>query len=197
MLRVTAPTLGATGLLAASPLLLRWKHGPWKHKVRTRHGDRYFLRAASDSRLSAKEIDTRNIQPQFGGFSYEVDKPYKLPAAGCSCFNCKKPVDTDAAEDTYLWIPSGDSTAPSESGYFFHRNCFRCHTCKFRIFGNKFFSHNGHAHCLRCALGKPIEVPNRWWHLPRIGAGRYDSRRTGHEFPRHKKQIDFLYDPAT
>jgi hypothetical protein len=199
MLRSTSTSLaGASGrgLFAATAVDLKWKHGPWGHKVRTFHGAKWWLKATGEGRLSAKEIDMKDMRPGFADFAREVDRPFVVPH-DATCFNCKKGVKQDADPNTYVWAPSGNAAVPTKAGYFFHTNCFRCHKCHLRLFGNKFYSQDDRAYCVPCALGKTPEMPMRWWHQPRVGPGRYNSRMTGHEFPRHKKQIEFIYDPTT
>ena len=138
----------------------------------------------------------KDSRPGFAAFAEEVDRPYALPKE-TKCFNSKKDVDTEAATDTYVWIPSGNAAQPTKAGYFFQHGNFRCTKCKTRFFGNKFYSQDGVAICVPCALNRHFELPSRWWHTPQVAPGRLGSRMSGHEFPRHKKQVEFTYDPTS
>jgi hypothetical protein len=193
---VLSVRMAVGGLFSATNVDLRHKYGPVQgHKRRTYHGARWWLKATGEGTLSAKEIDQKSSRPGMSNFPEEVDRPYVVPD-GCTCFQCKKGIDKDAVRHTYVWVPSGNAAVPTKAGYFFHHGCFRCQKCKMRLFGNKFYSQDDQALCVPCALGRHVELPMRWWHTPRVGPGRSSSRRSGHEFPRHKKQVEFTYDPT-
>ena len=131
--------------------------------------------------------------PNFIAHPQRVEDPLLVPQNEC-CFNCKKAVDTTCDED-YILIPSGNARKPTKQGYLFHVNCFRCTKCRFSFENHRFYSKDDRAICLECAMGRHKSPPRVDWHIPSIQRGHYSSRRTGHMFPRHQEQMDFICDP--
>lgn len=163
------------------------------HKKRTQHSRQWWLKAKA-RHLTARPHEEAPTRPHFAGYSEDVDRPMVVPQ-DASCFNCKKKVDTQTSYHNYVWIPAGNATIPTQQGYVFHKDCFKCWNCKFRIHHNKFYSKHGEAWCLECALGKEKKFPTRRWHTSFVNSDRTGSRMAGHFFPRHKHQVEFLFNP--
>ena len=49
--------------------------------------------------------------------------------------------------------------------------------------------------CVGCAIGNQVKYPTRRWHTSFVASSRFNSRMTGHMFPRHKSQMEFLFNP--
>lgn len=164
-----------------------------RHKLRTAHNVKWWTTRPTP--LSSKRHEERPIYPKYPAFNEEVDRPPALPK-NAECMNCKKAINPDVPY-SYVWIPSGNAMVPTTSGYFFHYECFRCSKCGFRFFYNKFCSHGGRAVCPDCSIGRHRAYPTRRWHVSYVESERFNSRFSGHQFPRHKSQIDFLNNPET
>ena len=160
------------------------------HKQRTKHSRQWWLKSKS-SALGAAPLEDRSGKQLT--YPQDVDRPYVMPEK-VDCFQCQKPID-HKGNPPFVWIPAGNATVPTPMGYFFHVNCFRCAQCRFRIFHNRFVSVNGKAICCNCALGRSPVVPVRRWHIPYVNPHLVGSLRTGHNFPRFKSQLEFMYDP--
>lgn len=173
----------------------RFVHGKpaTSHKKRTQH-TRQWWNQAKARHLTARPHDESPIKPHFPAYSEDVDAPMIVPR-DAACFNCKKRVDTEKGVSHYVWIPSGNARYPTPQGYVFHMDCFKCWSCKTRMHHNKFFSKNDRAWCLDCAVGREKGVPTRRWHSPFVNGDRTSSRVSGAFFPRHKHQIEFLFNP--
>lgn len=197
--RVTRPTLAACGCGSSSVVALvlqtQGMHGKptTSHKKRTQHSRQWWLQAKAHH-LTARPHDEAPTRPHFNHHNEDVDNPMIVPKDS-ACFNCKKRVDPSQGTGTYVWIPAGNARYPTPQGYMFHFDCFKCWNCKLRIHHNKFFSKSDHAWCVDCALGRDKRIPTRRWHSPFVNADRTSSRMTGSFFPRHKHQIEFLFNP--
>ncbi|ESL12227.1 hypothetical protein TRSC58_00009 [Trypanosoma rangeli SC58] len=186
-----APVFLATAALQTA---LREMHGKptQSHKVRTQHSRRWWTQSKA-RHLTAMPHDECRSRPHFPAYNEDVDRPMLVPA-GVTCFNCEQPID-DSDVNSYVWVPAGNATVPTPQGYFFHFKCFKCWKCKYRLIHNKFYSKDGKAWCISCALGRDIRVPTRRWHTSYVNTHRTGSRMSGHFFPRHKHQMAFLLDP--
>ncbi|CAD2218282.1 hypothetical protein AGDE_10942 [Angomonas deanei] len=182
--------------VAALPLCVsaRFVHGKpaSAHKVRTQHSRRWWMQSKAHH-LSAVPHEEAMSRPHFPAYSEDVDRPMVVPKDAC-CFNCDKPIERDEV-NSYVWVPSGNARVPTKEGYFFHFKCFKCHHCKLRIMHNQFYSKDGRAWCLPCALGREVRVPTRRWHTSFVNTHRTGSRMTGQFFPRHSHQMEFLFNP--
>lgn len=162
------------------------------HKVRTQHSRRWWVQSKA-RHLSAIPHEEARSRPHFPAYTEDVDKPMLVPDGAC-CFNCDKEIDADEI-GSYVWVPSGNARIPTTQGYFFHFKCFKCWSCKHRILHNQFYSKDGRAWCLSCALGREVRVPTRRWHTSYINTHRTGSRLTGQFFPRHKHQMELVFNP--
>ncbi|AAZ11732.1 LIM domain containing protein, putative [Trypanosoma equiperdum] len=162
------------------------------HKVRTQHSRRWWTQSKA-RHLTAMPHDECKSRPHFPAYNEDVDRPMVVPPDAI-CFNCDKPIDAGDV-NSYVWIPAGNATVPTPQGYFFHFGCFKCNRCKYRLGHNKFYSKDGKAWCIPCALGRDVRVPTRRWHTSYVNTHRTGSRLTGHFFPRHSHQMEFLFDP--
>lgn len=196
-LTALSSSLSASLPSPSSPLLLcrRGLHGkPTQgHKVRTQHTRRWWLQSKA-RHLTAMPHEEARSRPHFPSYSEDVDAPMIVPAEA-TCFNCDKAIDSDNI-NSYVWVPSGNARVPTTQGYFFHFPCFSCHRCGLRLLHNQFYSREGRAWCLSCALGRDVRVPTRRWHTSYVNTHRTGSRMTGEFFPRHKSQWEFLFDPT-
>jgi hypothetical protein len=188
-----------TGLFSLTPTLLTHQKNTARRPRRTAHTEKWY-RQSKASFLTAKTTNELRTKPAFPHFTEEVDKPFVMPATAAEtvCFNCKSEIEHERRDrESYVWIPSGNAKAPTSAGYFFHTRCFRCDKCGFRFHHNKFFSQDNKAICMTCALGRQSQYPYRWWHGSdnTVTRGRTASRMTGHMFPRHQHQTEFLHDP--
>lgn len=161
-------------------------------KKRTQHTTLWW-RQAKARHLTAKPHIDAPMRPHFDAYNEDVDRPMVVPK-DATCFNCKKGIEAEATA-SYVWIPAGNATVPTRQGYFFHKDCFKCWNCRMRIMHNKFYSKDNCAWCIECALGRERAVPTRRWHTSFVNAHRTASRMTGHSFPRHQHQLEFLFNP--
>ena len=162
------------------------------HKRRTQHS-RTWWRQARANHLNAKPIEERSTKPHFPAYDEAVDRPFIIPQ-NPTCFQTKKPINVDEP-NSYVWVPAGNAAQPTPAGYFFNFKDFKCAKCKFRFYHNTFYSINDEAWCVACALGRQSRYPTRRWHTSYVNSHRTGSRLAGHSFPRHKHQIEFLFDP--
>lgn len=162
------------------------------HKVRTQHSRRWWLQSKA-RHLTAMPHEEARSRPHFPSYNEDVDKPMVVPDDAC-CFNCTKPIDSDNV-NSYVWVPAGNARVPTSQGYFFHFHCFKCWRCHFRLMHNQFYSKDGKAWCISCALGRDIRVPSRRWHTSYVNTHRTGSRLTGEFFPRQRSQMEFLFNP--
>lgn len=189
---------GALGLYNASFFALheisRGMHGkPTQgHKVRTQHSRRWWLQSKA-RHLSAIPHEEARSRPHFPAYNEDVDAPMVVPEDAC-CFNCDKAIEKDNV-NSYVWVPAGNARVPTAQGYFFHFHCFQCWNCHLRLMHNQFFSKDGRAWCISCALGREIKIPTRRWHTSFVNTHRTGSRLTGQFFPRHRHQMEFLFNP--
>jgi hypothetical protein len=196
MLRLANRSSPSAALCTSAALVsqLRSVHGKptTAHKKRTQHSHRWWLQSKSPRLTAAPHAELRD-RPQFPGYHEDVDRPLVVPDDAC-CFNCKKAISKPDIS-TYVWVPSGNAAAPTKMGYFFHFTCFKCAKCKMRLFHNRFYSKDGQAWCMSCAIGRSPSIPTRRWHTSFVNTHFTGSRQSGHFFPRHKSQMEFLYNP--
>eukprot|EP00796_Vickermania_ingenoplastis_P011623 gene11623-8011_t len=180
--------------MSAMVLSCRALHGkPTQgHKVRTQHTMRWW-RQSKARHLTAMPHEEALSRPHFPGYNEDVDAPMVVPSDAC-CFNCDGAIDADNI-NSYVWIPAGNARLPTRQGYFFHFHCFKCDRCKMRLMHNQFYSQDGRALCIACALGRDIRVPTRRWHTSFVNTHRTGSRLTGSFFPRHRSQMEFALNP--
>lgn len=162
------------------------------HKKRTQHSRRWWLQTKA-RKLTATPHEECRDRPHFPAFHEDVDRVLVVPPDSC-CFNCKKGIDKEDIH-SFVWVPSGNAAAPGPMGYFFHFKCFKCWKCKMRLHHNRFYSKDGESWCIGCALGKEPSIPTRRWHSSYVNTHFSGSRLTGHFFPRHKSQMEFLFNP--
>lgn len=162
------------------------------HKVRTQHSRRWWLQSKA-RHLSAIPHEEARSRPHFPGYNEDVDRPLVVPQDAC-CFNCDKPIESDNI-NSYVWVPAGNAKVPTSQGYFFHFHCFQCWNCHLRLIHNQFFSKDGRAWCISCALGREVKIPSRRWHTSFVNTHRTGSRLTGEFFPRYRHQMEFLFNP--
>ena len=184
------PTSTAGALLTSMCLM----HGKptTAHKKRTQH-NRTWWHKSKARHLTAIPLDSALSRPHFASFNEDVDRPMVVPKDAC-CLNCTKPIDGDD-QYSYVWVPSGNAKVPTTQGYFFHQTCFKCWNCRYRLHHNQFYTKNGKAWCLACALGRETKVPTRRWHTSFVNSHREGSRLSGHFFPRYAHQMEFLFNP--
>ncbi|KNH07434.1 Zinc finger LIM-type [Perkinsela sp. CCAP 1560/4] len=182
---------------------------------RTKHSLLWW-KNAHPKRLTFKSMKEIEIRPTVQTLNEEVYGRYNLlydpnkwkmkyshdheenhsPHRSMNCVQCKRGVSLDNPRD-YLWIPSGRAQVPTQQGYIFHTNCFRCTKCKYRFYANVFASKNGQYYCLHCLRGINPARPIRRWHNPMVSSGRDDSRHVGEIFPRAPHDEDWIFDPDT
>lgn len=196
----TAAAAAALGLPQLTPSTsaiecqARGMHGKptRKTKVRTKHSNKWFMQSKSHTltSLAAHQLPSAPTVPNF---PEDIDRPAVVPE-GASCMHCGKNHSSDNPHKM-VWVQSGNAAVPTKAGYFFCVECFRCHKCGFRFFNNVFHTVNGKAWCMGCVQGKPIVYPTRNWHTPFVNTYNTASRMTGHKFPRHAHQQEFLFNP--
>lgn len=162
------------------------------HKVRTQHSRRWWMQSKA-RHLTAIPHEEARSRPHFPAYNEDVDRPMVVPEDAC-CFNCNKAIESEDS-GSFVWVPSGNACVPTKQGYFFHYHCFKCWNCKLRIMHNQFYSKDGKAWCLACAMGRDVRVPTRRWHTSFVNTHRTGSRMSGHFFPRHRHQMEFVFDP--
>jgi hypothetical protein len=199
MLRFSQPRFAAVpGAFASTAALFMHPKKTAGHRKRTNHTERWY-RKAKPSPLSAKTFDELPDRPSFPEFAEEVDRPHVPPPAP-TCFQSKKPIDMEFEHALqHIWVPSGDAKQPTAAGYFFHKTEFACAKCRFRFYNNRFYSQDGKALCINCALGRPPAYPYRFWHphSMTVTPGRLASRVASRQFPRHPHHTEFLNDPES
>lgn len=162
------------------------------HKVRTQH-TRLWWRQSKARHLTAMPHEEARSRPHFPSYHEDVDQPMIVPEGAC-CFNCDQAIDAENI-NSYVWVPAGNARKPTPQGYFFHFKCFTCFKCHFRLRHNQFYSKDGRAWCVSCALGREVKCPSRRWHSSYVNTYNTGSRMTGQFFPRHRRDMEFLFNP--